>query len=1094
MDELQASTLGTAATILLGYLKKACNSVERLNDIPNPEPEGITLLEQVKDLFAVTESIDDIATKKRRYSSARSNAPSATDLVHLPLVFRSASEVTQKCIGYVEILHSAVEEMIRERDKTGFLIPERLATQPWYEDMHGVLKLHTEVLQMLFSSIVVLQSKNRSSDDGNLSAEASDSASTLQYQTVMIESMLRSAGKLGTDELRKALTTAKAVTLQAPTSLNKHFAVKRSARSFYTGREKQMAKLDAAFKDTGSIGQKRFVIYGLGGSGKTELALKYAEDHLRDFWGVFYVDASSRKNASKSYWEIAKIGGVEPNEKAAKNWLATRVLPWLLIIDNADDDEVLLDEVLPTGTRGCILVTSRNPAHTSYGTVGERHLELLPMETEEANDLILKVAEEPIPWTKALTESASAVCSALGFLPLALVHAGKAILRDLCSWSGFLAYYDREADRIRRERLQRDRSSSRHRRRAQEENDGMNVFTSFEMLFRPLEMSEDQEFQDAVELIQLFSYFHHQNIRIDILVNAAVNPLKEEKAREEEAKSDAEVRKRIPHPMKNTWSTWARELLIRIMRHLDSPPPLPAVLRNPDGLNATSFEHEVNDRLRLALAVLVQMSLVVKQDRDQDIRRYCMPPLVHKWVRERPGMVKAQQALWCQISATVLARNVLFPPLGDTEDERSMRRELLPHIIHVRNRQEAIRERLEESREARRSLWPVIRVEFGRHQALESARFSRVYSECGFFHEALNLQSKVRKFAIQALGEGHPLTVMITLFLSGTLYELSRVSEATRLLRRVYDVCMESLGEYHPLTLKVTDMLASSLCFLGQWNASLSLQQKAVKGLTQDYGEHDERTLKATCNLGRVHLRYMEFEKSSELHRVAWEGMKKKLGETHVETLICLEELAMSRIRLGEKHLPECHEMMTFVLDQREKILGKEQPYTLLAICNLGRVKSAMGQHEQAARIMKEAVEIAERNLGENHFGVLAGKTHYAQVLANQRRYKEAEEIFRTVEGKPQYEQSTEDEGGEHPDRLIALWYLTGCLEKQGRFQEALENCQGVIEALRKIGGRGLGTKHKFATMVQEEITRIKDLMQDEKAASNPDLTVPAEL
>lgn len=854
-----------------------------------------------------------------------------------------------------------------------------------------------------------------------------------------------------------------------------------------------MTKVVEAFADTSCSGQRRFVIYGLGGSGKSELALKYAEEQHQNYWGVFFVDASTHKSASASYSEIAKIGGVEPNEKAAKNWLATRDPSWLLIIDNADDDEVPLDDVLPTGAKGCILITSRNPMHKSYGTAGDRFLELLPMETEEANDLILKAAEEPSPWTTTLKDSASTICQALGFLPLALVHAGKAILLRLCSWDGYLAFFDRHTDRIRRERRQqRDRSSSRDNRRIQEDDDSMNVFSSYEILYRSLEASGNQKFEDAIELLQLFSYFHHQNIRVDVLVYAATNPLKEEKAREEEAKADEEIQRRIPDSVKKTWSTWLRELLIRFARHLDSPPPLPAALKNTDCLTPAHFEDEVNDRLRIALVELVKRSLIMSQDRAQG--RYCMHPLVHKWVRERAGMATSQQALWCQVSTTVLARSVSFPPLGDTEYERDMRRELLPHIIHVRSCESDIRKRLQENRMRRRSLWPAIYVEFGRHQALESARFSRVYSECGLFQEALQLQSRIREFVVQALGEGHPLAIRITLFQTVTLYELSRASEATKLQRRMYDVCLESLGQYQPLTLTVADVLASSLCFTGQYSASLSLHQKAVEGMTMIYGKRHVDTLKAIRNLARVKLRYMEFSKSAELGLVAWEGMKEELGEAHMETLISLEDLAMTRIRLGKEYLPECHDQMDFVLKQREKALGKEHPYTLLAICNLGRVKSAMGQPEDAVRIMKQAVDIAERNLGENHYGVLAGKTHYAQVLVNLGHYEEAEEIFYTITGKPQYRQFTDDEGGEHPDRLIALWYLTGCLEKQSKFQKALETCRGLEQSLKDIGGRGLGTKHKFATMVQEEISKIQELIQDKEKASGRDLTVPAEI
>jgi Cdc6-like AAA superfamily ATPase len=76
------------------------------------------------------------------------------------------------------------------------------------------------------------------------------------------------------------VAVATEVTLYIPASLNKHFVVRRSVKSFYTSRERQIAKLEAVFKDTAYRGQKRFVIYGLGGSGKTELALKYAEDYM----------------------------------------------------------------------------------------------------------------------------------------------------------------------------------------------------------------------------------------------------------------------------------------------------------------------------------------------------------------------------------------------------------------------------------------------------------------------------------------------------------------------------------------------------------------------------------------------------------------------------------------------------------------------------------------------------------------------------------------------------------------------------------------------------------------------------------------------
>jgi tetratricopeptide (TPR) repeat protein len=865
--------------------------------------------------------------------------------------------------------------------------------------------------------------------------------------------------------------------MRVPQTLNRHFLLPRSAKKYYTGRNKELSKLKSAFSQNSSPTQKSFVIFGLGGSGKTEFAIKFAEDTRQDYWGVFFVDGSSPENAFASYVEIAKLGGVEPNENAAKNWLTTRALPWLLIVDNVDADEAQLEKLLPAGSKGSILITSRNPAHRSYGTTGEGFLELLSMDKQEANQLILNAANEPIPWTKAVVDAAGNICKALGFLPLALVGAATAILSGVCGWGDYLGYYERETERIRRGRLRSSSQSSSRSSSSGSQLDhekhgrDMNISSTYEILYHSLETSNEQSFQDAIELLQVISYFHFQNIRLDAFIFAATNTLKEAEGLNKQAKEEEELRRRLSLANRRSWSGWVTELALRYVRHFDTPPALPSALKNPYKLTVAKLEEEVRDRTRAALAVLVSRSLVNTMDRLEG--RYSMHPLIHQWVRERPELSTAQQALWCQVAVTIISRSITIPPLGDTETERDMRRDLLPHMIHARNCQELIKSKLEENSTQRTRFWPLLRSDFGRREALEMVRFSRVFSECGLFKDALQLQMKVRTFAIGFLGEEHPLSIRITLALAATYWELSETSESTRLQRRLYGICKKVLGEDDPMTLTITDLLASTLCYHGRWSESLQLHQQAVEGMTRLYGRTHEKTLKAMNNMGRIFLRYMNFETAAEHHREAWQGLKKLLGESHFETLICQEDYAMALMRLGKHHYSECHEMVMFIRDQRKKSLGKEQPYTLLAICNLGRIKSAMGQHSEAAKIMKEAIPIAERNLGKEHFGVLSGKMHYAQVLVHLGRLDEAEDIFTRVVYKGQYHKLT-DEDGEHPDRLIALWYLIGCLQKQGKFQKALETCEQLKVSLREIGGQGKGTQHPFASMLQEQTLILK--------------------
>ena len=859
-----------------------------------------------------------------------------------------------------------------------------------------------------------------------------------------------------------------------------------------------MAKLKTAFEDKRCHGQKRFVIYGLGGSGKTELALKYAQEHADKFWGVFFIDGSSRRNAFGSYADIATIGGVEPNEKAAKNWLMTRDLPWLLIVDNVDDDEVQLDDLLPLGTKGSILVTSRNPAHKSYGNVGQRYLELVLMEKDEADELILKAAEEPSPWSLSVKDSASVICQALGFLPLALVHAAKAILLGLCPWSGYLTFYERQKQRIRRERLRRrNRGLSGGRRGSEEDSDSLNVFSSYEILYQSMESSQDERFRDAVELLHVFSYFHFQNIRLDILIGAAVNPLKEAKQMEDEVQEEKALQEKITKPVHKTWTMWLREVNLGLKRYLDTPAPLPTALKGLQGMTQNAFEDEVHIRLSEALAVLIKRSLIVRQDRVES--RYSMHPLVHKWVRERPEISASQQSLWCQTALTTLAKSILRPPLGDTDNERRTRRDLLSHINHARECQAAIRQTLEENRKAlAKPIWFTTVDKFGRLEADESARFSFVYSECGQFNEALQLQRKTVGFLIQMLGEDHPVSIKVTLLVSGTLWNLSRPAEATRLQRRAYQVSTESLGEDHPLTLEVAELLGAALLMKARLAESFALHRKNIEKLSYLYGEKHEKTLKAKRNLARVYSRYHEYEKATKLHHAFWQGMKELRGETDLETLVCLEDLAVSylhhaednRYPNAEKHLIESHERMEFVLEQRKITLGKDQPYTLLATFHLALMKSAMGQHEAALKIITEIIPIAERNIGEDHSAILAAKCHYSRILMELGRYNEAEEMLRVLAQKSRYEKVS-DEDGDHSDRLAALWFLVRCYEEQGRAQEALDTCEDLEIALCKIGGNGLGKEHKFATRVQNKIVEIRQKLKTDTCMEHEQLHSP---
>jgi len=87
---------------------------------------------------------------------------------------------------------------------------------------------------------------------------------------------------------------------------------------------------------------------------------------------------------------------------------------------------------------------------------------------------------------------------------------------------------------------------------------------------------------------------------------------------------------------------------------------------------------------------------------------------------------------------TTLALSIRRPPYDGTEVESHARRELLPHIRHVRECQAVTRKRLDEDVARGRPVWPV-KESYGRLQAGKEVRFSRVYAESGQFSDTREL-------------------------------------------------------------------------------------------------------------------------------------------------------------------------------------------------------------------------------------------------------------------------------------------------------------------------------------------------------------------
>ncbi|KZZ87795.1 Nucleoside phosphorylase domain protein [Moelleriella libera RCEF 2490] len=153
-----------------------------------------------------------------------------------------------------------------------------------------------------------------------------------------------------------------------------HFMVPFGRNENFVGREIILEKVIGRVwpgKNTDSC--QRTVIEGLGGVGKTQLALetvyRIRERHpeCSIFW-VPAVDESSFENAYRAAGKQLEISGIDDKEANVKTLVKNALNnksngSWVMVIDNADDTELLFDVIkledcLPSGHQGSILFTT----------------------------------------------------------------------------------------------------------------------------------------------------------------------------------------------------------------------------------------------------------------------------------------------------------------------------------------------------------------------------------------------------------------------------------------------------------------------------------------------------------------------------------------------------------------------------------------------------------------------------------------------------------------------------------------------------------------------------------------------------------------
>ena len=162
-------------------------------------------------------------------------------------------------------------------------------------------------------------------------------------------------------------------------------------------------------------------LHGMGGVGKTQLAVEYAYRYMGDYQVVWWISADQIPLVRSSLAAMAPRLGIDVGEGRVEDALRAvldalrRGEPytrWLVIFDNADQPEELR-EFIPTGT-GHVIVTSRNHRWETVADIVEVDVFSRQESLEFLRRRVVGITDE----------EANRLAEELGDLPLALEQAG----------------------------------------------------------------------------------------------------------------------------------------------------------------------------------------------------------------------------------------------------------------------------------------------------------------------------------------------------------------------------------------------------------------------------------------------------------------------------------------------------------------------------------------------------------------------------------------------------------------------------------------------------------------------------------------------
>ena len=702
------------------------------------------------------------------------------------------------------------------------------------------------------------------------------------------------------------------------TALSPHWQVPFQRNALFTGREEILETLHTRLHAEQVVARTQsYALHGLGGIGKTQIALEYAYRHALEYGAVFWIEAETVEYIVSSMLRIAELLQLPERQEtdqqrivaAVQRWLSTHSR-WLLIWDNVEDLE-LLQSLLPPTRQGATLITTR---HQALGTLA-RGMDLAPMEREEGMLFVLRRAKvlEPEATSERMHQlavsmpaeyaAAEKLAAAMEGIPLALDQAGAYIEETGCSVSAYLERYEQQRARLldRRGVLGGDHPHS--------------VTATFLLASKRIEREQSA----AADLLHVCALLHAEAIPEELFVAGA-------------AYLGPELASLATDPSQ-------LDQVIAVLRSLS------LVQRQPE-IRTLSMH-------RLVQAVL---------------REQMSEPEQAEWLRRVIAALNAvfpdvTHEAWEQCERLLPHVLTVATAIPDCAGDRELAEALQKAADYLcgRARYEQAEPLYQRALCIGKQVWGPAHPQV----AYPLCGLAYLYFEQGKYRQAEPLYHQALQIREQVLGPTHP-DVAYTLERLGMLYwKEGKYEQAELVHQRALQIREQALGTGHLQVATLLNDLALLAGEQGKYEQAEPLYQWALTIREQQLGPEHPDIAESLNNLADLYIEQGKYEQAEPLCEQALRILKQALGAEHPGVAYPLRHLADLYMEQGKYEQAE--PLYRQALRIWEQALGPEHPQVAHPLNNLAALYTAQGKYEQAELLFQHALTLREQHFGQHH-------------------------------------------------------------------------------------------------------------------------------